>query len=650
MDERVALTRAMTASGKSIAWSDLSLPGPVLDKHSTGGVGDTVSLMLAPLVAAAGGFVPMISGRRPRPYRRHAGQAGIDPGYDATPDHGPLPRHGQGCRLRHHRPDRRSRPRRQGDLRRARRHRDGGVDPAHHRLHPVEEAGGGLDALVMGREDRPAPSCRIFERSAELPAPSPRWRPAQGSRPSPSSPPWTSRLAPAAGMRWRSASPSTPPGGLSVCRGCTASPWRSPRRCSSSAALPPTSTRRSASWRAVRRNGRAGRSSSAWSPPSAPGRPRRASRQAPAARAAGEARSCGGSRHGARHRHRAVGMAVVALGGGRTRSADRSTFAVGLTDLVALGDGGGGPAARPRHGRDGRAIAAASRHAGGRRHPRGGRRRHRRARPGADHRLMARALILVLDSVASAPRPMRRAMATPAPTRSAMSRSGSQPITCPSPCRISTVSGWRCRRLPPPAACRPGSRPRVRRPIAARWGYGVETSRGKDTPSGHWEIAGLPVPFVWGYFRDHPGPSRGPHRRDHPRGRAARHPRRLPRLRHGDHRSARRGACADRQADPYTSADSVLQIAPHETAFGLDRLYALCAIARRLCDPLGIGRVIARPFTGTDAASFVRTATAATMPCRPRPTILSAAEAAGRPVVTVGRSATSSPMSAPARC
>lgn len=58
--ERVALTRAMTASGVTLRWD---LPGPVLDKHSTGGVGDTVSLMLAPMVASCGGFVPMISGR-----------------------------------------------------------------------------------------------------------------------------------------------------------------------------------------------------------------------------------------------------------------------------------------------------------------------------------------------------------------------------------------------------------------------------------------------------------------------------------------------------------------------------------------------------------------------------------------------------------
>src|SRR5262249_5644887 len=61
--ERVALTRAMAGSGRMLDWRALALPGPVVDKHSTGGVGDKVSLILAPVVAACGGFVPMISGR-----------------------------------------------------------------------------------------------------------------------------------------------------------------------------------------------------------------------------------------------------------------------------------------------------------------------------------------------------------------------------------------------------------------------------------------------------------------------------------------------------------------------------------------------------------------------------------------------------------
>ena len=61
--ERVALTLGLARSGIMLDWSDLDLPGPVLDKHSSGGVGDKVSLMLAPIVAACGAFVPMISGR-----------------------------------------------------------------------------------------------------------------------------------------------------------------------------------------------------------------------------------------------------------------------------------------------------------------------------------------------------------------------------------------------------------------------------------------------------------------------------------------------------------------------------------------------------------------------------------------------------------
>ena len=60
-DETVALTRAMAASGRKLAWHDL--PGPTVDKHSSGGIGDKVSLILAPLLAAVGAYVPMVSGR-----------------------------------------------------------------------------------------------------------------------------------------------------------------------------------------------------------------------------------------------------------------------------------------------------------------------------------------------------------------------------------------------------------------------------------------------------------------------------------------------------------------------------------------------------------------------------------------------------------
>ncbi len=63
LDERVALTKAMTESGATIDWRAGELPGPILDKHSTGGVGDNVSVMLAPMLAACGAYVPMISGR-----------------------------------------------------------------------------------------------------------------------------------------------------------------------------------------------------------------------------------------------------------------------------------------------------------------------------------------------------------------------------------------------------------------------------------------------------------------------------------------------------------------------------------------------------------------------------------------------------------
>ncbi|GGP23877.1 thymidine phosphorylase [Silvimonas iriomotensis] len=87
--ERVALTLAMRDSGRILDWANSRLPGPVLDKHSTGGVGDLTSLLLGPMVAACGGFVPMISGRGLGHTGGTLDKLEAIPGYDVSPD---LPR------------------------------------------------------------------------------------------------------------------------------------------------------------------------------------------------------------------------------------------------------------------------------------------------------------------------------------------------------------------------------------------------------------------------------------------------------------------------------------------------------------------------------------------------------------------------------
>ncbi|HZP21523.1 MAG TPA: phosphopentomutase [Bauldia sp.] len=171
------------------------------------------------------------------------------------------------------------------------------------------------------------------------------------------------------------------------------------------------------------------------------------------------------------------------------------------------------------------------------------------------------------------------------------------------------------------------------------WGYGIESSKGKDTPSGHWEIAGVPVSFDWGYF-----PEKVP---TFPKDltdaliRGAR----LPGILGNKHASGTTiitelGEEHIRTGKPicYTSADSVFQIAAHEVYFGLDRLYEVCEIARRLCDPLMIGRVIARPFVGEDRQDFARTSNRrdyAVLP--PEPTLLDRVAAAGKRVIGIGK-------------
>lgn len=175
--------------------------------------------------------------------------------------------------------------------------------------------------------------------------------------------------------------------------------------------------------------------------------------------------------------------------------------------------------------------------------------------------------------------------------------------------------------------------------LVGAYGCAAERSRGKDTPSGHWELAGVPVEFEWGYFR------RGAPA--FPAGLVADLCREadLPGILGDCHASgtaivAELGAEHLRTGKPicYTSADSVFQIAAHEEAFGLERLYAVCDVAFRLVQPLRVGRVIARPFVGTPAAGFSRTARRRdlTVP-PPAPTLLAQAEAAGRTVISVGK-------------
>jgi len=142
----------------------------------------------------------------------------------------------------------------------------------------------------------------------------------------------------------------------------------------------------------------------------------------------------------------------------------------------------------------------------------------------------------------------------------------------------------------------------------AAFGCADELSNGKDTPSGHWEIAGVPVLFDWGYF-----PREVPCFPAALMKQIAREAE-LPGVLGCKHASgteiiAELGEEHMRVGAPicYTSADSVLQIAAHEEIFGLERLYGVCAIARRLVDPLRIARVIARPFVGDCAATFQRT-------------------------------------------
>jgi len=171
------------------------------------------------------------------------------------------------------------------------------------------------------------------------------------------------------------------------------------------------------------------------------------------------------------------------------------------------------------------------------------------------------------------------------------------------------------------------------------WGAASEVSRGKDTPSGHWEIAGVPVPFDWTYFPDtqpafpadltaailKAAGTEGILGDKHSSGTVI-----LDEL----------GAEHMKSGWPivYTSADSVVQIAAHEETFGLQRLYDLCEAIAPMVHAMRVGRVIARPFVGTPETGFTRTIHRRDYALEPpSPTLMDWAKAEGRPVHSVGK-------------
>lgn len=170
------------------------------------------------------------------------------------------------------------------------------------------------------------------------------------------------------------------------------------------------------------------------------------------------------------------------------------------------------------------------------------------------------------------------------------------------------------------------------------WGAAAETSRGKDTPSGHWELAGLPVPWDWHYFPD-----------TKPAFPAAV-------TSHVAKMAGTEGILGDCHASGtaiiselgqqhietgwpicYTSADSVFQIAAHEESFGLERLLDLCETVAPMLHDMKVGRVIARPFTG-DVGDFKRTGNRRDYAITPPgPVLMNWVQDAGRHVYAVGK-------------
>jgi len=176
-------------------------------------------------------------------------------------------------------------------------------------------------------------------------------------------------------------------------------------------------------------------------------------------------------------------------------------------------------------------------------------------------------------------------------------------------------------------------------PSKGAYGYAAEISTGKDTPSGHWEMAGVPVLFDWTYFSDRENSFSAELIKEINQATG------VDGMLGNCHASgttiiAELGEQSIKTGLPicYTSADSVFQVAAHEEHFGLDNLISYCEKVRKVLDPLNIGRVIARPFIGDNKDNFARTGNRrdfSVLP--PSTTVLEKLTKAGGTVVSVGK-------------
>ena len=602
VDERTALTLAMRDSGEVLHWD---LPGPVVDKHSTGGVGDNVSLMLAPALAACGAFVPMISGRGLGHTGGTLDKFDAIPGYATQPDAETFRRVTRevGCAIIGQTAD---------------------IAPADRRFYGIRDVtatvesvdlitasilskklAAGLGTLVLDVKAGTGAFMAKLEDARALARSLVDVANAAGCPTRALITDMNEPLASAAGNALEMANAArflrgdeidarlwdvTVALGAEILDASGLAPGRGGRRGDDARGVPVGGRRRT-----LRPDGRGvGR---------ADGFPRRVrAALGPRAGHGGCHRDVARFRLGDRHararlRGRGTGWRE-AQGVGRDRPRRRSR----RTGRTRRGDRAGRAArASPRGGR-GRLQGRRRAHPDGVPH-------HRRAaaREPADrraYRLMARAVLLVMDSVGCGG----------APDAAEFGDAGAN--TLGHIIRYRAEAG-RPLQAPNLAALGLGAVIRAASGIVLPGfdgtpvgihGAATEVSRGKDTPTGHWELAGVPVPWDWHYF-PRTEPAIPPEvieplieRAGLPGTLFNAHSSGMPVLRDYGEEHVATG-----KPILYTSADSVLQICAHETHFGLERLYEVCRIAAEIVHPMRVGRVIARPFVGETSETFTRT-------------------------------------------